>query len=707
MSKTKRIKRLAALVLFVILSVSCLSLTVSGDTRVTYSAETEEKPYVSYTYWEDYGSGKKTRVYCKPMYTVDRVIEPYSKEMQLWGAVTDICTDENDYIYILDGGLSKIYVFDNKYNFVKEIGGLRYGDEEISAKDACGIFVKNEKIYISDSKNGRVLVADTEGKVFKIIGKPESELIPDDFIYQPIRVAVDSKDYTYIACDGSYYGALVFSPQMEFIGFYGANTVKATAGDIIAKLIDRIFSNDAKKEASVLALPYQFSDFAIGPNDFVYTVTGDTDELSGQIKKLNPGGKNVLAKENYNFADDSTDMIRKQSLKGIDVDKDGCFYALDTGNGRIYWYDAVGELLCVFGDYAGEKIQNGTFALATAIAVKGTDVLVADASNNRVTVFSLTQYGKKIRDAQIKILSDNEENTVDEWQEIIRQDSNNQLAYRGLAKAYYMQGEYIDALKYARLGVDRDKYADAFVKIRTNFLEKHFVAFLSAALLLIIALYIICRLLKKKNVRIIKNRKAKIFLSAPFHPFESFRLVKEKGEGSVAIASVMLVLYYISTVLYETCCGFAFNYFDAQSYNSLFALLRTVGLIALFVVSNWLVCVLLGGIGKMKEIYTVTCYSLLPLIISEAAALLLTYILSPDEYIFVTILRTCCLIYSLFMLMVGIIKVQDFEFSKFVGTTVLTFIAMIIIVFLIFLIFLLAQQMVGWISTVGLELKYR
>ena len=124
-------------------------------------------------------------------------------------------------------------------------------------------------------------------------------------------------------------------------------------------------------------------------------------------------------------------------------------------------------------------------------------------------------------------------------------------------------------------------------------------------------------------------------------------------------------------------------------------------------ISNWLVCVLMGGIGKIKEIYTVTCYSLIPVVFGALTGLLFTHLLSPEEYVFVSIFQVICILYTFFMLAVGIMKIHDYEFGKFAGTTVVTAIAMAIIVFLIFLILLLGQQMLGWIKTAYLELKYR
>jgi hypothetical protein len=196
-------------------------------------------------------------------------------------------------------------------------------------------------------------------------------------------------------------------------------------------------------------------------------------------------------------------------------------------------------------------------------------------------------------------------------------------------------------------------------------------------------------------------------LSSVFHPFESFRLVKEKNMGSPILATVLLALFYVVTAVSDVASGYAFNRFDASSYNSFFVLLRTVALELLFVISNWLVCVLMGGIGKLKEIYIVTCYSLIPTIVATATGILLSHVLSPDEFVFVTIFQTICTAYTFIILAVGIMKVHDYEFGKFLGTTAVTVIAMLIIVFLIFLVFMLAQQVYGWMGTIFTELKYR
>lgn len=709
MRKNGRIKSFAKAALIILLLISLMSANISAATVKTSSVGTEELPFETYTYWNGIGGNSKSAVYCKPMYEPNRIIDSMTLGTELFGSVDDVCSDEG-YTYILDSTSSKVYVLDSEYNLNTEINRIIYNGEQLSIVGASGIFVKDKKIYIADTKNARILVINESGKVLHYLTLPESKLIPSDFNYSPQKIAVDSRNYLYISSDGSYYGALVYSPSMEFLGFYGANSVAVSVGDAIKNFINKIFTTNAKRAASVRALPYQFTDFAVGPNDFIYTVTSaaGTAVQTGQVKRLNPGGKDVLGKEDYNFADASGRLMKSESLKAIDVDRDGFFYVLESGSyNRVFWYDEECNLMCVFGGSNGIESQKGTVSLGGSIAVNETDVIVSDPVSKNVTVYSITDYGALVRKTQLDTLNDDFEQTIENWNSVTKADVNNQLAYRGLAKAYYTTGDYEKALDYSKLGADRETYASAFVKLRTGFFEKWFTIGFFGVVVIIAVIAWLIYLKKKKGIVILKSGKLKNMLSSVFHPFESFRLVKEKNMGSLVCATVVLALFYILTAVNDVASGYAFNRFDASSYNSFFVLLRTVALVILFVISNWLVCVLMGGIGKLKEIYTVTCYSLIPIIASTALGIVLSHVLSPDEFVFVSIFQAICTAYTFIILAIGIMKIHDFEFSKFLGTTAVTIIAMMIIVFLIFLVFMLAGQVYGWVATIFTEIKYR
>lgn len=696
--------------------ISCLSFsfTASAVQQDTGSAQSNEVPYQSYTYWVDYNTSEKTPVYSKPMYEVYDVLSAKYLGADGDSRFNDVTADTHGNIYILDSGNSRIYILDKNYKLSDVLQDIIYNGEKIEFVDALGIFVDNEGlIYIADTENQRVLVINKNGIVQKLLLLPDSELIPTSFNYRPVKVAVDSKGYTYIASDGSYYGAILYSPEMEFLGFYGANTVKSTALDVISNLWKRLTSNDIKRAADELKLPFAFSDMVLGPDDFVYTTTGSgsNDVQVGQLCILNPGGKDVLGKSTANFADYSygTYQYTKQyqNLSRLDVDENGFIYALDMTYGRIFWYDSECNLFSVFGGSLGPGDKKGTFSLASAIALKGTDVLVTDSKKNTLTIFKLTEFGGLVRNAQITTVQGDFAAGKEAFEEAIKLDTNCQIAYRGLAKAYYDLGDNTKAMEYAKLGVDRDTYAKAFKLSRTELLEKNF-GWIFLGLFVIIALIVFIKVKSKGKERVfVINSKLKTALSSVVHPNESFRLVKEKGEGSVIISVVLLALFYIVTVLNDTVGGFAFTVFDSENYNAFYVLMSTVGFALLWVISNWLVCTLAGGIGKMDEILSVTSYSLIPIIFARAVNLVLTHVLVPDEGAFLNIFMVVCTGYALFMLIIGMMKIHDYEFGKFIATTIFTLVGILIIVFLLFLLFMLTQQVMAWINTVYTEIRYR
>lgn len=119
-----------------------LSLNVSAAPQRTTSAKTEEKPFETYTYWQDLGAGEKTMVYCKPMYKVKTVINANVLNIPSFGSINDITAD-NGKIYILDSINSTVYVLKGDYSLYKKIDTVTYNGERLSFDGANGIFVKN------------------------------------------------------------------------------------------------------------------------------------------------------------------------------------------------------------------------------------------------------------------------------------------------------------------------------------------------------------------------------------------------------------------------------------------------------------------------------------------------------------------------------------------------------------------------------------
>ncbi|MBR4761274.1 MAG: hypothetical protein IK086_01385, partial [Clostridia bacterium] len=322
-----------------------------------------------------------------------------------FSGITDIyCTKSGD-TYLLCGDESHLWHFNSDYSKCNEIKIVDESGQAVDYSGAGGIFCDSENsLYITDTNNQRVIIAGTDGKIKKILYAPESELIPDDFYYMPCSIARDKQGYLYILSKGCYYGALLYDPDFEFMGFYGANTVESSALDTLGFLWDKLTSNNEKKSASVKKLPYSFADLCFDPDDFMVTCTGSLstsiygNQNIGQIKKISPGGENILMKRNLNGEfelSSGIDFLEGelpegagiQQIGSIAVSGDNYIFALDTGNGFIYVYDSQCNLLSAFGGGFTRGNRVGIFKKPVALTVNGDSVVVADKDKKTVTVF--------------------------------------------------------------------------------------------------------------------------------------------------------------------------------------------------------------------------------------------------------------------------------------------------------------------------------
>ncbi len=698
-------------------TIRCLALFLVLFATVVCSAFpagalSQEIPYESYTYWEDIDENSRKAVYNRPMYEVKTVLDSTALGVKPFAKLNDVTTGTDGYIYLLDD-TSRIVIIDSNYKLVREIGVIVSGSEEYDYSGANSLYIHSDNtIYICDTENARVLHCDGFGKLIDVQTLPESSLIPEDYDYRPLHAVVDKRDYLYVLSDGSYYGMILYAPDRSFLGFYGANEVTTGIVGAVKNIWNRVFVSNTRKGNSARTLPYVFVDVVVGGDGFVYTATGFTDKSNnrGQIKKLSPGtGKNILGSEDINFTDDEINTTYKdgeelqQNIVGLAVDENGFIYCLDAAFGRVFLYDSENHMLSAFGSGMGAGTQKGSFTVASAIALSGSDVLVSDSTKCTVTVFSETKYGKLLKELQSLTIDGEYLLAKDGWQQVLEMDRSCQLAYSGLARAYLTENNYEAALEYSKMGYDRDTYALAFEFVRQNFINRNFWFIFIGILIMLCGLVAVIIIGKRRKITLIKNQELKLFFNTLIHPALSFEEVKEKGRGRIWICLITVTVYYIFSVLRVLCGGFLFTYYDPENFNSLMVLVRSVGFVVLWIVCNWMVCTLLGGRGKLREITVVTCYSLQPLIIEGILSLALTNTLLPSEGEFLGILNAVAILYALLLLVIGMIKIHDFSMSHFVGTSVLSVLGMAAVIFLIVMVGMLLQQLGGFIGTVFME----
>lgn len=702
--------------IMLIIVMLSLSVNVSAQT-VTYDGI----PYKNYTYWTA-GSGKRA-VETKAVYESLRAIGlsefGNSEKMK----IEYVCHDSRGNINILDSGNGVIYIFDSNYNYVRTVNSVNINGENASFAGARGIYYDaDDTLYISDTQNKRVICRYADNSV-KIITKPESDIIPNDFSFAPLRAARDNNGFLYILCEGSYYGLVVLSPDDEFIGFFGATEVQGSVLGAITGFITSMFETKEKHEASVKELPYQIEDIAVSSGGFITAVTS---ESKGQIRMFSPNGSNILRAKNqfsytagdsYNFADSPNafvlstakyGLLTYEKFAGVTTDKDGYIYALDATVGRIFMYDDYCNLISVFGGGISQGSQLGTFYTPVSIESNGDDLAVVDFMNKNLTVFRLTDFGKKLKTAQQLTNAGKYSEAEPLWKEISAKDKNCQLAYIGLAKAELENGNYAAAMKYSKSGLDQKTYSQAYKFVRNEFIAANFKWFALTAALFIALLFVVKHMLRKKGVTFKVNDKIKVCFATIYKPIDTFnQQICVKNNGSVILAVLLLVMFYVSSVCTKLLGGFSFNLINLTDFNALYTLLGTVGTVLLYTVVNWAVCTLFEGKGGIKNIFITSCYSLWPLIINYVLFIVLSQVLIPTNNSSLSILETVFGVMFVVWLLLSITTVHDFSFFKAVGMAVLILLGMAISIFVIFVMLTLGQNLIAFLLSVVQEIRMR
>lgn len=696
--------------------ISCV-LLLGGLTVSAADVDMEGIPYESYTYWVD--DGDRFLAGSRAMYEVKDTFSAKNLGISPLTEPSDIVTDNDGKIYILDGNNSRIVVTDSSLSLITEI--KKFGDKTFNG--AKGLTVSNDgKIYVADKENSRVLVGNLDGKLISEITCPDNEFIPDDYVFNPVQLTIDKNGYLYVLSDGSFYGALVFAPDGTIEGFFGANRVNASVADLLETIWNRWFMTDEQRASQIQKIPYQFSDLVIDHTGLLFTTTGSLSSYgsqSGQVRCLGPSGTNVMKNrlgrnaidsDGFNFADQGIASLavgqRVQNFVSLDVEN-GYIYALDQTYGKVFVYNQSCELLTVIGGGVKEGVQKGTFQNAAAVAVYDDTIYVLDSVKGNVTAFESNEYGRLVKQAAQLTDTGKYTEAAPLWRKIISFDRNNQLAYRGLARDALANGKYDEAMDYAKSGLDRKIYDQAFEYVRNSFLEKYLSLIIILAVVLVAAIITLVIMKKRKGTATVKAPRLHLALTCSLHPFENLRAVKYKAQGSLIISAVLLVLYYVTDVLYDFYCGFAHSTFNTENYNSLLILIGTVGIVILWVFCNWAISVLGEGKAKLKEVFIVACYSLVPQIVSNILCLILSNMLLINESTVLTVISTVALILTGLILCIGTMIVHEFDFFKFLLTTVISIVAMAVVIFLAFMIIILLQQFFAFIRTVFIEVTYR
>lgn len=507
-----------------------LALALCSTLTMTLTAFADE-PYTSYNYdfWgntvpSQSGYTAKKALTGKEM-DLTKLTDPadplfVAKDaaVEIKGAKDLFLDDQNKEFWIADTDNNRILRLDINLKLIGRYYGMTgYSKENGNSnfKAPSGIYVAKSEItgdlmlYVADTENDRIVKAkvksNTECEFVQDYTQPDSALY-DSKTFKPSKVVADNAENVYSVVSSVNTGSVQFSKDGSFTGFYGANRVEATAAVIAQKLWRKIASND-QISGMKRNVPTEYANFDIDDEGFIYTVTEvatDTDA----VKKLNPAGYNIWDNEvgdEYQFGDAVSplqnlqdDFNFKTKLTDIVVSNNGMINILDFETGRVFQYDKLCQLVCIFGG-KNSAHQKGSFISPNAVEAYNNNVYVLDGSKNDITIYEETTFGEKLHNAYLLYGEGKYTEAEPYWEEVIARDGGYQSAYIGLGKAALKKDDYSKALKYFKVAYDQDDYDKAFEYAREEFLRDNFTVIIIVVLAVIILWIVIKRLLKRRK----------------------------------------------------------------------------------------------------------------------------------------------------------------------------------------------------------------
>ena len=426
----------------------------------------------------------------------------------------------------------------------------------------------------------------------------------------------------------------------------------------------------------------------------------------------------------------------------VDVfDKNGNRVIYDEGgneveidiNGNIVFFDKDGNAVPtdINGEVIGYSPEMGTIVDSNGneIEFEGGKAVLNEYENKKeyrlllldsrgqagyqLNVYTPTSYADAITYALYNENRHNHAETIDAWQAVLTQNNNFDLAYIGIGKAYYYQGDYSRAMEYLAGAYETTYYSLAYAELRKDVIGKWMIPIIAGVIIIVVLLLKFLGWAKKKNKAASirpgpkKYWEELIFVfHLMFHPFDGFWDLKHEKRGSVRAATTILGLTVVAFFYQSIGQGYIFN--PRPTDGNILVQIFSIALpVMLWVTANWCLTTLFEGEGSFKDIYVATCYSLAPLPIFVTVSTLLSNVLTESESMIISLLVGIAVVWMVMLVFFGMLVTHDYSMNKNIGTVLATILAAAVIVFVIVLFAGLVTKMYTFVESLVTEITNR
>lgn len=190
------------------------------------------------------------------------------------------------------------------------------------------------------------------------------------------------------------------------------------------------------------------------------------------------------------------------------------------------------------------------------------------------------------------------------------------------------------------------------------------------------------------------------------HPRDGFLELKANKKGSPMVVLITVALWLFVELFYRAATGFDMNSFKTEDLSLLRTAVVTIAMFVMVCLSNWCICTLMDGKGKLMDICVVGANALVPYIIVRFLTTILSWVFAGDEQVFLTYAVVVSEIWGAMIAFSGLEEIHEYSFVKTILAIVLTIAALIIMFFIILMLMMLFQQLYFFVATVAFEIKY-
>lgn len=649
-----------------------------------------DAPYKTYTL-DGYGSINETQTAYMPYSSINKVGEEALKNPN------DMMI-RNDKIYIADTDNKRIIVSTLTGEYVTQFGSdtLVY---------PMGLYVmEDETVYVADRDGKQIVVFDKEGKLLRTYGKPDSIMYGEEMEFKPQKIAVNDSGTMYIICEGNTNGIVQISPADggTFLGYFGTNATHVTPIQVIQRMI---FT--AEQRAKMVSnRPQTPANLGMDTKGLVYTVT--QGENNASLKRLNIAGTNMIEPDAYD----------PNPVAVAAGNHDNVFMA--SARGYIYEFNNEGDMLFVFGGADDGRSRIGLSTMVQAIDIGTNDcIYTLDSDKCQIQIFQPTEFTNLLHEALNLYSKGRYTESKEPLQKVLTMNSMFDYANKAMGRALQQEEDYHGALNYAQLAKDYSGYSDAFWEIRNDAINTYLIPFIIVVLVLFILSKVIGYLDKKKQILDpVRNVKAKLMekqilqqLTYGFyfmkHPVDGCYGVRREKKCSYLAANILLTIFILYNIISKYFCGFLMKNVREGRYELVQDVGIVVVIIAFGVVCNYLICTINDGEGTAKQIYCSFIYSLTPYFMLQPIVFILSHILTYNEYFLITFVNLLIYIWVVILLVMSIKEINNYSLKDTVKIIFLTFFTALIGALLIFIIYVLWMQVFDFISAISGEVVYR